>query len=170
MTDTAPATTYRIVDYQPRHHDAFRDLNRDWISTYFELEDVDREVLDDPDGTILQPGGCILMVEHGSDIVGCCALIRIAPDAFELAKMAVASRVRGKGVGEMLGRATIQRARDTGARRVELLSNTVLQPAIGLYRKLGFVEVPLGPTEYRRANIRMELKLDPVIREDEGRS
>ncbi|MCU0634262.1 MAG: hypothetical protein MUE41_05270 [Gemmatimonadaceae bacterium] len=41
------------------------------------------------------------------------------------------------------------------AARIALLSNTVLAPAIALYRSLGFVEVPLPDTEYARANIRM---------------
>lgn len=103
------------------------------------------------------------MAEDGGEIVGCCALIRIAPDAFELAKMAVAPAARGKGIGAMLGRAAVERARRMGAGRVELLSNTVLHPAIHLYRKLGFIEVPLGPTDYRRADIRMELRFPPAM-------
>ena len=128
------------------------------------LEDVDRKVLDDPEGAILRPGGCILMAEDGDRIVGCCALIRIAPHAFELAKMAVTPAARGKGIGMLLGRAAVERALKLGARRVELLSNTLLQPALGLYRKLGFVEVPLGPTEYRRANIKMVLQLEAGLK------
>ena len=31
-------------------------------------------------------------------------------------------------------------------------------------RKLGFVEVPLGPTEYRRANIKMVLQLEAGLK------
>lgn len=46
-----------------------------------------------------------------------------------------------------------------GAPRVDLLSNTVLGPAIALYRALGFVEVPLPASEYARANIKMVLDL-----------
>jgi ribosomal protein S18 acetylase RimI-like enzyme len=44
---------------------------------------------------------------------------------------------------------------------VELLSNTVLAPALALYRSLGFAEVPLPRTDYRRANIKMVLDLSP---------
>jgi ribosomal protein S18 acetylase RimI-like enzyme len=50
-------------------------------------------------------------------------------------------------------------ARARGASRVELLSNTALEPAIRLYRALGFVEVPLPRTDYARANIKMVLRL-----------
>lgn len=165
LTPTAARkpTSARVIDFEPHHRDAFRDLNVEWISTHFVLEDIDRAVLDDPEKAILLPGGSILMAEDGGEIVGCCALIRIAPDAFELAKMAVAPAARGKGIGAMLGRAAVERARRMGAGRVELLSNTVLHPAIHLYRKLGFIEVPLGPTDYRRADIRMELRFPPAM-------
>jgi ribosomal protein S18 acetylase RimI-like enzyme len=45
-----------------------------------------------------------------------------------------------------------------GALSILLYSSTKLIPAIALYRKLGFVEVPLdGP--YKRSDIKMELKL-----------
>jgi GNAT superfamily N-acetyltransferase len=150
----------RVIDFAPRHRDAFRALNMEWITTHFELEDIDRKTLDDPENAILRHGGCILMAEAAGETLGCCALIHVPPDAFELAKMAVAPAARGRGVGALLGRAAVERARQLGASRIELLSNTVLQPALQLYRKLGFVEVPLGPTEYARANIRMELRLD----------
>ncbi|MBA2685953.1 MAG: MarR family transcriptional regulator, partial [Gemmatimonadaceae bacterium] len=42
---------------------------------------------------------------------------------------------------------------------VELLTNSSLAPAIALYRSLGFVDVPLGRTEYTRADVHMVLEL-----------
>ncbi|HEX2716632.1 MAG TPA: hypothetical protein VHM67_03070 [Gemmatimonadaceae bacterium] len=50
-------------------------------------------------------------------------------------------------------------ARSLGASQVELYSNTVLKPAISLYRSLGFVEVPLPHNDFERANIKMVLSL-----------
>lgn len=41
-----------------------------------------------------------------------------------------------------------------------LLANIVLEPAIRLCRALGYVEVPLRPTEYERVNIKMILELE----------
>ena len=43
-----------------------------------------------------------------------------------------------------------------GATKVILYSNTKLGPAIHLYQKYGFVEVPMGTSEYKRSNIKME--------------
>jgi ribosomal protein S18 acetylase RimI-like enzyme len=69
---------------------------------------------------------------------------------------------RGKGTGRRLAEAAVARARAMGAERVELFSNTVLEPAISLYRSLGFVEVSLDNAEHMRSNIRMVLRLKPT--------
>jgi ribosomal protein S18 acetylase RimI-like enzyme len=55
--------------------------------------------------------------------------------------------------------ALIALARERGAERLELLSQTTLEAAVHLYRSLGFVEAPIGPTPYKRSNIRMVLQL-----------
>ena len=45
-----------------------------------------------------------------------------------------------------------------------LVSNTGLGPAIALYRKCGFREVPMEPgIEYARADIQMELDLTAPV-------
>jgi GNAT superfamily N-acetyltransferase len=153
------------VPYTPRHRTAFRDLNLAWIKEYFVVEDRDRHELDDPESHILQTGGSIFMAEvdgpEGLEVLGACALIAEPDGVYELAKMAVAPAARGRGVGRALGEAVVAQARALGAPRVELLSNTVLGPAISLYRALGFVEVPLPKTDYARANIKMVLDLRP---------
>lgn len=149
----------RVVDYEPRHRDAFRDLNLEWIERFFEVEDADRRVLDEPERNILAPGGHILIAELDGSSVGCCALIRESDDMFELAKMAVSPAVQGRGIGVLLGRAALERASSAGAKRVELLTNSALAPAIHVYEKLGFVHVPVGGSEYARADVRMVREL-----------
>lgn len=156
----------RVVPYDPArpdHRDAFRELNLAWIEAHFAVEALDRFQLDDPEGHVLAPGGMIFMAEsntaNGVEVLGTCALLAEPGGAYELAKMAVSEAARGRGVGRALGEAAIAAARAHGAQRVELLSNTVLAPAIALYRALGFVEVPLPHTDYARANIKMVLDL-----------
>ena len=159
---TEPATTasaIRIVPYAPAYRDAFRDLNLEWIATHFEVEPEDRKILGDPETHVLALGGAILMVLDGAEPIGTGALIPIGDRDYELAKMAVTPRARGRGIGRRLCAALVERARALGARRVELVSHRSLEPAIALYRSLGFREIPLGPVLYRRANIRMELAL-----------
>jgi putative acetyltransferase len=159
LDPTILMTDVHIVPYTPGYRTAFRDLNLEWIATYFEVEPEDRKVLDDPETHVLEPGGAILMAVDGNEPVGTGALIRTGPHEFELAKMAVTPRAQGRGVGRRVCAALIELARRKGAHRLELLSHRSLAPAISLYRSLGFQEIPLGDVPYRRANIRMELPL-----------
>ena len=156
---TTAATDIRIVPYAPEYRTAFRDLNLEWIATHFEVEPEDRRVLGDPETHVLAPGGAILMVLDGDEAIGTGALIPAGEHEFELAKMAVTARARGRGIGRRLCAALVEQARALGAHRVELVSHRSLAPAIALYASLGFREIPLGPVAYQRANIRMELTL-----------
>ena len=149
------STSLSILDHQP----AFRALNHEWISHYFTLEPIDNEMLDDPQGYILNPGGHIFMASYDGDLVGTCALINEHGGIYELAKMAVSPRAQGLGIGWALGMAVLDKARELGASRVELLSNSRLTPALKLYDKLGFHHVPVPPTLYQRTDVKMVLDL-----------
>lgn len=148
-----------VVPYEAAYQDVFRRLNEAWISRYFRIEPPDQRVLDAPQEQILDKGGHILVALRGNEPVGVCALLRVDESTFELAKMAVAEHARGLGAGYLLGEAAKATARAAGATRLILESNTVLTPAIALYRKLGFVEVTGVHSEYARCNIHMELLL-----------
>jgi putative acetyltransferase len=149
-----------VVSYREEFKAAFEQLNRDWIETYFVLEEPDREVFSDPRAKILASGGEIFFVVDGDQVQGTCAVIRHNADDCEIAKMAVAPGARGRGFGDLLMERAIAYATDIGARRVIIVSNTVLEPAIRLYRKHGFVQVPLETDgRYQRANIRLEREL-----------
>jgi len=154
-----PHDGLRIVPYRSEHAAAFRDLNLDWIRKYFTIEPRDERDLGDPDTYIITPGGYIFMAELNDRAVGTCALMREDEGVFELAKMTVSESVRGLGVGRALGAATIAHARAIGARRVELFTNSSLAPAIALYRSLGFVDAPVGKTDFVRADVHMVLDL-----------
>ena len=148
-----------VVDFRSEHAAAFRRMNLNWITRYWEVEEADRLYLDNPREKILDPGGSILMALYEGEPVGTVALISMGSGSYELAKMAVEERARGKGIGWRLGKAVLDRARDLGGTRVYLESNTILEPAIGLYRKLGFESVQSGASPYDRCNIQMEVLL-----------
>ena len=74
--------------------------------------------------------------------------------------MAVSQHFRGKKIGYKLGQYAIETAKLLRAKRIWLESNRILEPAIKLYLKLGFKEIPMRTTPYARADIRMELLLD----------
>jgi GNAT superfamily N-acetyltransferase len=150
----------RVVTYREELRAAFEELNRDWIESYFVLEDADRAIFADPRAAILGPGGQIFFVVEGNAVLGTCAVLRHSAEEVEIAKMAVAPSARGRGLGDLLMEASVDFARKTGANKVSIVSNTVLAPAISLYRKHGFIEVPLASDgRYQRANIRLEREL-----------
>ena len=151
----------RIVPYKPKYAEAFRLLNVEWISKYFKMEEADHKALDHPKKYILDKGGEILVALYKDEPVGVCALLKMDdPDYdFEVVKMAVSPKAQGKNIGWLLGQAIVEKARQLGARRIYLESNTVLKPAINLYYKLGFQKVAGRPTPYERCNIQMELAL-----------
>ena len=140
----------------PSHGSDFVRLNEQWISEYFSIEESDRKLAADP-FRIVADGGHIISLVEGGRVVGVCALFKEGELCYQLARMAVEPGERGKGYGDMLIDAALSCARESGASRVYLLSNTVLAPAIALYRKHGFSTVTEGPhPEYARCNIVME--------------
>lgn len=149
-----------IVSYREEYRPFFEQLNREWIEHYFALEDADRTCFRDPYGSIVAKGGEIFFVVEGGQVAGTCAAVRRSPTVFELAKMAVAPRAQGRGLGDLLVGAVIGFCRAAGAEEVVIQSNTRLVPAIRLYRKHGFVPVPLGArNSYERVDIEMRLDL-----------
>lgn len=152
----------QIVAYEDQYQAAFKALNEEWISTYFQMEEADYKALDNPKTYILDKGGKIFVALHNNIPVGVCALIKMSdPDYdFELAKMAVSPKIQGKSVGWLLGQAVVNAAKDLGASKIYLESNTLLKPAINLYQKLGFKKVIGRSTPYERCNIQMELQLN----------
>ena len=55
----------RIVDYSPEYRDAFRKLNLEWIERFFAVEESDRTMLGDPEGTIIDRGGFVFVALDG---------------------------------------------------------------------------------------------------------
>lgn len=155
-----------IIAYKAEHAFHFERLNKAWIEKYFVLEDLDKWVLENPHEAILQKGGAILMAAYDGVIAGTVALIKVGDEEYEFAKMAVDEAYQRRGIAEALSHAAFAKARELGARKVSLYSQTSLAPAIQLYRKLGFVEVPMDSQLYKRANIKMEMVLAPQRHED----
>lgn len=150
----------QIINYTPAHHEAFRKINIDWISDRYEVEDVDLLVLDNPHEHILKPGGHIFMAQYGDELVGTCSLTNEGNGVYELTKMGVDKNYRGLKIGSHLCRATINKAKEIGAKKLVLHSNRESSAvAVELYKKLGFIEVPLNNALWKRATIKMEMEL-----------
>jgi putative acetyltransferase len=163
---TAPSPLRVASMSSPAEALAFRTLNEEWITEIFTLVEADRVILGDPVGQIIEPGGDVLVARDAQDeIVGCVALVPFGPSedgVFELSKMTVAAKARGRGVGRVLLQAAIDRARQLGARSLFLGSNGKLADAVHLYESADFQHVSaeeIGPMPYARAEIFMRLAL-----------
>ncbi len=156
----APLTGVEVVRFQRELASEFESLNREWIEEYFEIEEADLTIFADPFKQIVEPGGEIFFVIAGGKVVGTCAVIRLNQRIYELAKMAVNRQARGRGYGDLLIESVIEFAKQAGAERLVLVSNTRLKPAIALYEKHGFKAVPItNADDYKRVDIQMELRL-----------
>lgn len=150
-----------IVPYEPRHQAAFKTLNEEWITAHWRMEEPDHHALDHPQEHILDKGGHIFVALYREEPVGVCALCRKDDPVhqYELAKLAVSPSAQGKGIGMLLCRTVIAKAKELGCKKIFLESNTLLRPAIQLYRKAGFREVEIYRPSYERVDIQMELAL-----------
>lgn len=153
---TSLETRYQIVDLAPAHAEAFRTLNEAWISKHFTLEPKDQAVLGDPQGQIINKGGRVFMALQDGEPVGCVALMKMTDGGYEVAKMTVSETLRGSGLGRALMQHCIEAGAALGATRLYLETNSSLAPALGLYRAMGFRDLPPADTPYVRADVFME--------------
>jgi len=151
-----------IEDYKPANAKYFESLNKEWLKKYFSVEPNDEKIFSDPEKYIISPGGAIFFAKLNEEIVGTCALLKHSNEVYELTKMAVTEKAKGRQAGKKLGIAVVEKVRQSGGKKVVLESNKILIPALNLYRKLGFKKAHKDFSEsvYERSNIYMELKLD----------
>ena len=156
LTTMLTNETIQIIDYRPEHQPYFESLNRAWIEKYFWLEEIDKYVLQNPEEAIINKGGAILMATCNGVVAGTVALKKVNDEVYEFTKMAVEENYHRRGIAEALSYASFEKARQLGAEKIILYSQTGLVAAISLYKKLGFVEVPMDTDVYERSDIKME--------------
>lgn len=152
----------QVIPYSPEHQPYFEQFNKAWIEKYFWLEDIDKYVLENPEEAIIAEGGEILMATYNGVVAGTVALKKVNAETYEFTKMAVDENYRRKGIAEALSYASFKKAKELGAAKVILYSNTALSGAIQMYRKIGFKEVPIGDRAYERSDIKMEIRLNNI--------
>ena len=148
-----------IIHFEKAFAKDFYTLNIEWLTTFFYVEPFDEEVLSKPEIYIIDKGGHIFFAKLNGEIVGTVALMPTKDSKiFELTKMAVSPKHRGFKIGQKLIQYCIDFAKSNYFDGLLLYSNTKLENAIYIYRKYGFIEIPMEENSpYKRSDIKMIL-------------
>jgi ribosomal protein S18 acetylase RimI-like enzyme len=137
------ATSIVIADSEPDLSDV-RLLFREYIEALpFELtfQDYERELAELP-AEYAPPDGRLLLARRRGEAAGCVGLRRLEPGICEMKRLYVRPNFRGLGLGTALSVSIIDIAREIGYSRMRLDTISAMDKAIGLYRSLGFRDIP----------------------------
>ena len=146
-----------IVPYAEKYQPDFKRLNLEWLDKYHLTESHDLEILDDPQGTVIDRGGYIFLAMEDGKIVGTAGLWKENEMDYELVKMTVDPAYRGQGISKILLEQCIAKAKQVNALRIFLFSNSQLKTALSLYEKYGFRYVPVTNAPFLTADVKMEM-------------
>ena len=146
-----------IVEYKNAYKQDFIDLNIDWIKRFFVPEEADYEVLNQIE-SLLDSGSMIYFALEDNHVLATCMAMPLGDDVWEICKLAAAGQSTGKGAGSAVFKASMDYAIEHGAKKLTLISNRILKPALHIYQKYGFKEVPLNKDYwgFERADIEFE--------------
>lgn len=146
-----------LQSYQGQYKQDFYDLNCRWLEDYFYVEDIDREVLKNPEKYILDKGGEILFACLQGRAIGCAALMQYEKGHYEFTKYAVDPESQGLGIGHYLMQAVLNLYLDLGGDQLILYTNRKLLAAAKLYQDYGWRDINLeAETPYERCNCKMQ--------------
>jgi len=150
-----------IIPFNIKYSKDFYQLNIEWLKTYFYVEPYDEKVLSNPYKYIINKGGYIFFAMLNNRVVGTAALMSIQDKGtFELTKMAVSPEHRDYKIGQKLMQHCLDFAQEQEFKKLLLYSSRKLENAIYIYRKYGFIEVPVEANcPYVRCDIKMEFPL-----------
>lgn len=150
----------RIIEYAPRYRNSFIKFNTDWIVDNFGcLEEEDIETFEKIDEELEKGAMIYFAVEEDVPLATCMAK-PMAGETWEICKLASNKHRAHKGCGSAVFEAAMQWAIEHGAKKLFLLSNRKLKPALHIYEKYGFKEVKLNDYEYVRGDIAFERTIE----------
>lgn len=146
-----------IVAYQPCYKQDFIALNTAYVEKFFVMEQADRDILEHVDEW-LDKGAMIYFAVEENQVLATCMAQPLGHAVWEICKLAADEQYQGRGAGQAVFQAAMQYAIRQGAEKLTLISNRILKPALHIYEKFGFQEVPLEKAYwgYDRADIQFE--------------
>ena len=150
-----------IVPYDSKYKDKFVELNKAWISDMFSLEPLDELELSNIEKYIDAGGQMFFAVNDDDDVMACCMISPRDDGDWEIMKFAASDKYKGSGAGKACLKAFIEYVRARKVPKIIIVSNKRCVQAVHLYRKYGFVEVPVDKEKFpfERADIAFEMEI-----------
>lgn len=146
----------KIIKYDKKYEKDFIELNIAWVEKYFVMEQEDREILSHVD-EYLQKGGMIFFAIEDERVLATCMVIPFGNNVWEICKLAANEQYQSHGAGSAVFKACMDYAIEQGAEKLTLISNHILKPALHIYKKFGFHDVPVDRgNEYERCDVQCE--------------
>lgn len=147
-----------IVKYESKYKKAFKEMSINWIEKFFSIESEDIRTIDNIE-LLIDEGAMVFFAVKNGIVLSTCMIRPLEKDVWEIGKLSTNENYLGNGAGSKVFEACINYAREHDAKKIVLFSHTSLQPAIHIYIKFNFREVPVTNTEYTRCNYQAELLL-----------
>lgn len=145
-----------IVKYQKKYEKDFIELNTAWVEKFFVMEQEDRDILYHAEAFI-EKGAMIFFAVENSRVLATCMVMPFGNNVWEICKLAADEKYQGKGAGGAVFKACMEHAVNHGAEKLTLISNHILKPALHIYEKFGFRQVPVDRGgEYERCDVQFE--------------
>lgn len=144
-----------IIEYQKQYKKDFIRLNTAWITKYFTMEEADHEILENVDA-LVNAGSMVFFAIEANTVLATCMTVPKDDDTWEICKLAADDRCKGRGAGSAVFQACMDYAISHGAKKLTLVSNHILKPALHIYEKFGFSPIEFKNTEYNRGDVEYE--------------
>ena len=147
----------KVIKYQNKYKCDFIRLNLSWIERYFIAERADYDILNNIE-ELIDKGSMIYLAIEYDKVLAVCMAMPLENGVWEILKLAAANQYTGTGAGSAVFKACMDYAIRQGAEKISIISNTILKPALHIYKKFGFKEVPLDKKYwgFDRADIQFE--------------
>lgn len=147
-----------IETYKPEYKEAFIAMNLAWIEEMFQVEDEDRLVLGSIEERLANGGEIFFAINDEGEIMASCMVAPLPSGEWEIEKFAAKKEFAGQGAGKACLQACMDFIKEKQIQKVIIVSNRKCVSAIHLYRKFGFIEIPVDKNKfpYERADIAFE--------------
>ena len=133
-----------ILAKTPEDYNAAAGLFREyaaWLNIDLCFQNFEAELLT-LDKMYALPHGGIILCKENEAFIGCVGIRKIDDDIAEMKRMWIQTDQHGRGLGSALLEKAIDLAKDCGYKKIRLDTLNSMMPAISLYRKNGFLEIP----------------------------